>query len=413
MVLPISQIGDVAAFARRKGDAWFLAVDNGPVGKAVRVNLAFLGEGSYHSTLLRDQPEADDIKVEHASLRSSDALSIKLRSGGGFVGWFTRSGAAGQIQAPHRAAWMQEAQWGVMTHYLADWQARVHKLNMSVEEWNRLIDGFDVETLAKQLESAGAHYYQITLGQNSGYYLAPNAAYDKLTGVQPSKCSRRDLVTDLHSALGKRGIRLMVYLPSGAPAGDKAAAAALQWRNGPYPNREFQVNWEQVIREWSLRWGKKIAGWWFDGCYFPNSMYRASEPPNFASFAAAARAGNPEAVLAFNPGVVYRMLSITPFEDFTAGEIDKPELTTIRRASNGQIDGAQIQMLSYLGQTWGMGAPRFNEEQVIAHTRKIREAGGAVTWDVPVELNGTISQPFLDQLTALGKALGTLPAGGR
>ncbi len=307
--------------------------------------------------------------------------------------------------AQNRAAWMQDAQWGVMTHYLADWQARTHHLTMNVEEWNRLVDGFDVDLMARQLAAVGARYYQVTIGQNSGYYLSPNATYDKIVGIQPSKCSRRDLVADLADALAKRGIRLLVYLPSGAPAGDKAADTALEWQNGPHPNREFQRKWEQVIREWSLRWGKKVAGWWFDGCYFPNTMYRSPEAPNFASFAAAARAGNPDAAVAFNPGVFYRMISITPYEDFTAGEIDKPELVTIPRAADGKIDGTQIQMLSYLGTTWGVGTPRFTAEEAIAYTRKVRQAGGAVTWDVPVELNGAISQPFLDQLTALGKAL--------
>jgi len=308
--------------------------------------------------------------------------------------------------AQDRAGWMPEARFGVMTHYLADWQAQVHHLDMSVERWNQLVDGFDVEKMAQQLASVGAGYYQISLGQNSGYYLAPNAAYDRLTGIHPSKCSRRDLVADLYEALHKRGIRLLVYLPSGAPAQDKAAVAALEWRNGPFPNREFQAKWEQIIRQWSGRWGSKIAGWWFDGCYFPNSMYRSPEPPNFASFAAAARAGNRDAAVAFNPGVVYRMLSLTPCEDFTAGEIDKPELVTIRRAAVGKIDGIQIHMLSYLGETWGKGAPRFTTDQVIAYTRKVRDAGGAVTWDVPVDLDGTIAQPFLDQLAALAKALG-------
>lgn len=296
---------------------------------------------------------------------------------------------------------MREAKWGVMNHYLADWQAHVHRLNMNVEEWNKLIDGFNVEGLAAQLQSAGASYYQISIGQNSGYYLSPNGTYDELTGIQPSKCSRRDLVVDLYEALHKRGIRLMVYLPSGAPGQDKAADAALEWRNGPYPNREFQLKWEQIIREWSQRWGNKVVGWWFDGCYFPNLMYRSPEAPNFASFAAAARAGNPNAVIAFNPGVVYRMLSITPHEDFTAGEIDKPELVTIRRSVDGKVDGTQIHMLSYLGETWGRGAPRFTTDQIIAYSRKIWSAGGAVTWDVPVEWNGKISQPFLDQLSAI------------
>lgn len=166
-------------------------------------------------------------------------------------------------------------------------------------------------------------------------------------------------MANLYEALNKRGIKLLVYLPSGAPAGDHAADTALEWRNGPYPNREFQAKWEQVIREWSQRWGKKVVGWWFDGCYFPNSM----------------------------------------------GEIDQPERVTIRRATDGKMDGAQIQMLSYLGTTWGIGSPRFSTEQAVGFSRKIVDAGGAVTWDVPVELNGTISQAFLDHLAAVGKAL--------
>jgi hypothetical protein len=308
------------------------------------------------------------------------------------------------LHGQNRAAWMPEAKWGIMTHYLADWQARSNGLTMSVDQWNKMVDGFDVEAMAKRLQAVGAHYYQISIGQNSGYYLAPNAAYDKIVGIQPSKCSRRDLIADLYEALNPRGIKLLVYLPSGAPGGDKVADAALEWRNGPVPNKEFQRKWEQVIREWSTRWGKKVAGWWFDGCYFPNSMYRSAEAPNFASFAAAARAGNPDAAIAFNPGVVYRMLSLTPYEDFTAGEIDKPELVTIRRGSDGKVDGTQIQMLSYLGRTWGMGEPRFTADQVIAYTRKVTDAGGAVTWDVPVAMDGAIAQPFLDQLAALRKA---------
>jgi hypothetical protein len=51
-----------------------------------------------------------------------------------------------------------------------------------------------------------------------------------------------------------------------------------------------------------------------------------------------------------------------------------------------------------------MGAPRFTADQVIGFTKKIRDAGGSVTWDVPVELDGTITKPFLDQLAALGRA---------
>lgn len=117
------------------------------------------------------------------------------------VVFFVISGFAGNAQ--NRAAWMQEACWGVMNHYLADWIARREKIRMSVEEWNKLIDNFDVEGLAKQIKSVGAGYYLITIGQNSGYYLSPNATYDSYVGIQPSKCSQRDLVADLYKAMHK------------------------------------------------------------------------------------------------------------------------------------------------------------------------------------------------------------------
>lgn len=308
--------------------------------------------------------------------------------------------------AQDRAAWMKKARWGVMNHYLADWIARRKKMTMNVERWNNLIDRFDVEGLAKQIESVGAGYYLITIGQNSGFYLSPNAKYNSYVGIQPSKCSRRDLVADLYEALHRRGIKLMVYLPSGAPGGNRAAARALQWQRGAYRNREFQLKWEQVIREWSVRWGKKVEGWWFDGCYWPNSMYRHAYPPNFATFANAARAGNPGSVVAFNPGVYNRLRSLTAHEDYLAGEINDLDRVEIKRAVDGKIDGVQVHILSYLGQKWGMGSPRFNTEQVLKWSRDIRSKGGVITWDVPIQSNGLMSQPFMDQLTAVGKALG-------
>lgn len=309
--------------------------------------------------------------------------------------------------AEHRASWMQKAKWGIMNHYLADWIARNENISMSVERWNQLVDKFDVEGLAEQVKSAGAGYYIITIGQNSGYYLAPNPTYDQLTGILPSKCSRRDLVSDLSAALAKRSIRLIVYLPAGAPSRDRQACQALQWKDGGTDrNLEFQLKWERIIRDWSVRWGDKVAGWWFDGCYWPNSMYRFEQPPNFASFAAAARAGNSASIIAFNPGVVDRIISVTPYEDYSAGEINEPERLMIRRTVNGLMDGTQVHMLSYLGQTWGMGQPRFSAEQAAEWSRRIVRYGGAVTWDVPVQSSGLMAQVFIDQLKIIGAAVG-------
>jgi hypothetical protein len=311
-----------------------------------------------------------------------------------------------ELEAQQRASWMQ-GKWGIMTHFLADWRSQTDTIQMNISKWNTMIDHFDSEGLARQIASTGADYYILTIGQNSGYYLSPNATYDKLTGIKPGKCSRRDLIADMAKALAKYKIRLIAYLPSGAPGQDKEACAALVWQNKkqPVPNKEFQLKWEQVIREWSLRWGNQIAGWWFDGCYWPNTMYREADAPNFASFAAAARAGNPNNIVAFNSGVYPRVHSITQFEDYTAGEINDPENVVIRNNYNGTMDGCQFHILTYLGQTWGKGNPRYTDEQVINCSQNIIKASGAITWDCPVLPSGLISEPFFKQLSSLGKEL--------
>jgi len=91
MVLPPSEIGKLAVYARRSGDTWFLSVIDGVEAQTIQVPLAFLGTGGYQSVLIRDSGEgADAEQVERASARREDTLTINLRSGGGFIGRFTK-----------------------------------------------------------------------------------------------------------------------------------------------------------------------------------------------------------------------------------------------------------------------------------------------------------------------------------
>ncbi len=88
-VLPQSEIGEIAAFARRHGKQWFLVIANGPSARSVEVPLSFLGKGSHAALLVRD--EADEpaaVRVEHVTVRWDDSLTIDLRAGGGFVARF-------------------------------------------------------------------------------------------------------------------------------------------------------------------------------------------------------------------------------------------------------------------------------------------------------------------------------------
>jgi alpha-L-fucosidase len=294
--------------------------------------------------------------------------------------------------------WMHTARWGVLCHYLADVASYNAATDMTTDQWNAQIDAFDVQGLATQLAAIKAPYFFLTLGQNSGFYLAPNATYDRLTGIEPSKCSRRDIVAELIDALRPHGIRMCVYLPSDAPGNDKQASAALHVEDVALDPRraQFQRKWQAVITEWSERWKSDVHAWWFDGCYYPDAMYRHEDEPNFRSFAAAAKAGNPDALVAFNPGV--RLQAMSEYEDYTAGEI----ASLLPVDGFGRfLKGEQVYILTYLGPTWGAAPSRFSDDLVIAYTRHVASRGGVVTWDAAIDKSGRIEEQRRTDLQAV------------
>ena len=91
IVLPGSSIGELAVFARRTGEVWFLAVMCGAEAKTIRVPLSFLGDGQYNALLVRDNKEnAAAVVLKDRTVRRGDTLTTEMISGGGFVGRFTR-----------------------------------------------------------------------------------------------------------------------------------------------------------------------------------------------------------------------------------------------------------------------------------------------------------------------------------
>ncbi len=307
--------------------------------------------------------------------------------------------------------WFVQSRWGVFGCYLADTASNLKAINLTAEDWNRRIDAFDATGLARQLADASVPYFSIAIGQNSGFYLSPNRAYDEIVGISPSKCSRRDLVADLARAFEPYGTRLMVYLPSGAPAADAVAKERLE---SPPDERmtALQRHWEAVVREWSLRWGRSVHGWWIDGPYNAPA-YQHPDAPNYRSFAEALKAGNPDSLVSFNNGLRTPLYSMTEFEDYTPGEIERdmtvaagntPDYSRLAPYSR-LLDGAQLHVLTIMGEWWGKGPVRFPDELTIGYTKFINGQGGAVTWDVPLTPSGLIEESFRPQLAALGVSL--------
>jgi len=314
----------------------------------------------------------------------------------------------------HSTDWFMRTRWGVNIAFMG-------RNDESADVWNRRVDAFNVDGLASQLGSVRVPYCFLTIGQNSGHYCSPNSTYDNIVGIRPSKCSRRDLVADLAAALSKHGIRLLVYLPSGAPTMEPLACERLEWEWGyetPWPNgycdnirtgkrlEDFQSKWEKIITEWSLRWSRQVSGWWIDGCYFAEEMYRHPKAPNFRSFTAALRSGNPEALVAFNPGQIVPVISHSEHEDYTTGEISENFPLCPGRWVERNKHAAQWHVYTWIGQTWGGGTvPRLPSDFVIGYTRHAAEHQGVVTWDVPFQNNGLIQEPYMQILDALTTAV--------
>jgi alpha-glucosidase len=87
-VLAGSEIGELAAFARRHGDQWFIGVINDLTPRRQTVALSFLGNGRYKLVELADSPERIDTFVRtERTVNRKDILTLPLRKDGGYVAW--------------------------------------------------------------------------------------------------------------------------------------------------------------------------------------------------------------------------------------------------------------------------------------------------------------------------------------
>jgi hypothetical protein len=318
-----------------------------------------------------------------------------------------------------RTAWMREAKWGVALHFIREFLDPNRR--MTPTQWSALVDQFDVEALADQAEDIGAGLVVIGVSQCGGYFLAPNAAYDKIMGRnEPTTWfPKRDLILDLGKALKKRNIRLMVYLAIDPPIrGDAEAVRVLRPIGQEHPAdghlissdegwRIFVGHWEKVVREYSQQWGDSVSGWWFDGALSGQLSYKDS--PNWDSFMSATRAGSKDAAISFSHK--YRNLRglPAPREDFFAGESSITDHIVVTSSFRDQC--VQNQVLAFLGRGWGTGThPRYNTGQLTAIADRVVNRGGVVIWDVPFERNGTIKPAFINSLKAFNASVRTPPS---
>ena len=323
----------------------------------------------------------------------------------------------------NRAVWMARGTYGVMVHYLITPQGETPEEKTA--DLNRIVNAFEVEHFLDQFDRTGADWLLLTLGQCRGYFCAPNAYLDKLA---PGHTPRRDLPMEIARGLEKRGKRMMLYLASGR-SGDPTYRKAFGWNTEGYHDRYFEF-----IRAYSLQYGRRNHGWWFDGC-------AAHDDAFWEKWIAACRAGNPDAALAFSGAEFCCGGPIAPrckLEDYHAGEIHLLEDSQIRRdflppggdiivnqerklRKRGQkarfylpdaqyIDNVQWHCLLPIDQTFNPAVPdqfcHYKDKELFAFVEAVKRVGGAITINVPIDrTNGHLPEDTLAQLVRLGKWL--------
>lgn len=285
--------------------------------------------------------------------------------------------------------------WGIFTHFLCRTE--------DAEAWNRSVEAFDTDKLAKQLHEAGAGYYFITIMQGTRYMLAPNATYDKICGTKPGEaCAKRDLILDLYHSLSKYGIDLCLYFTGDGPWKDAVCGPKMGYTDqGKHVTEEFVRNWASVLSEYATRYGDKIKAWWVDGCY-EWFGYR-DELLDF--YYDAIKGGNPDALATFNNGVQEQCYKWYCKEDYTAGEFNEPETVPDRM----YYDGSRAHILAPLGdscngEVWGRWCQKgvsYTNAYLKKYVSDVNAAGGIVTLDIYIDECGSMDEEQLATVKGL------------
>jgi alpha-glucosidase len=90
-VLAPSEIGELAIYAQRKGDTWFLSVINGLIPKKLAIPVSFLGKSSYDVMMISDEKDnSSAVKIENKTIKKSESIDIEMGIGGGYIARFTK-----------------------------------------------------------------------------------------------------------------------------------------------------------------------------------------------------------------------------------------------------------------------------------------------------------------------------------
>lgn len=203
---------------------------------------------------------------------------------------------------------------------------------------------------------------------------------------------------EMADALNEKGIKLILYMSS-----------HILLRSKLIPEEQGVDVHMEILRELGQRYGRKLAGYWFDGWdiipqRFPNA------PVSFERFFEATKTGNPDRVIGLN---FWIFPDATLWQEYWAGEADEE----LKPAKGRYIEydagrGLQRHALFMLEDIWvhrkpncEMEKPVFTEEELISYIKQLTENEGVATINLGIFQDGTIGEESRKLMRALRRAI--------
>lgn len=318
-----------------------------------------------------------------------------------------RAMQARAIKARASTAWMADSKYGLMITWSAASQPRTGPKLPYAEA----VQTFDVNSFADTIAATGAGFVVFSTSWADYYFPAPIHAIDR---ILPGRTTQRDLIADLADALNARGVKLMLYYHAGH--GDKDWWVRTGYRE-PDKTAYFN-NWEAIVQEIGLRYGNKLAGYWFDDA---TAVYYPLQAP-WEKMTAAAKAGYSARAICYNSWIWPKA---TDWQDYFCGEGELTEQTIagdgyVPIGGSGKFTGGPQSGLQAAitttneGADWGhiqpnteIPAPKLTNEQMIGLLQKAAARKIVPILNLEVYQDGQPSPQAIQEFTAIRKAIKT------
>lgn len=285
--------------------------------------------------------------------------------------------------------WLNKAGYGVMFH----WTSQSVNKDGTQKPYEQAVKDFNLNAFVNMVTSTGAAYVIFTIGHAKPFCPAPIKSWEN---YHPGHTTKRDLIAEMADALSAKGIKLLCYFPTHVIAKYKKAT-----------EKEFTEMNKNIITEFGERYGKKIAGYWFDGWY---QCYEEYPGFSFNDFFKICKTGNPDRIIALNSWIYP---PVTEWQEYWAGETASPvELPVAGTVERGPGKGLRYQALLIMEPYWvqekaEMPDPRFTADKLSEYIQNCKKNGGSVTINLGIYQDGTVGTKALEVMKEVRRSIQT------